>query len=197
MANIRPVLLDSNEWWKGKFELEYHERDILDQVSKFLPLPQIIAFTGLRRVGKTTLMFKIASDFIDSGWDPKNVIYFSFDDFRDAQVSQVLIEYEELMKKNVKEGRYLLLLDEIQKLTNWEDQVKRIYDIYGKRVKIILSGSESLFLRNKSKETLSGRIFEFKVDTLSFREFLRFKETEFQPVELYPIFDKSIFPLNQ
>ncbi len=185
MANIRKVLLDSNEWWRGEFELEYHERDIFDQVSKFLPLPQIIAFTGLRRVGKTTLMFKIASDFIDSGWDPNNVIYFSFDDFRDAQVSEVLVEYEELMKKNVKEGRYLLLLDEIQKLTNWEDQIKRIYDIYGKRVKIILSGSESLFLRKESNETLSGRIFEFKVDTLSFNEFLRFNETEFQPVELY------------
>lgn len=185
MANIRPVLLDSNEWWKGKFELEYHERDILDQVSRFLPLPQIIAFTGLRRVGKTTLMFKIASDFIDSGWDPKNVIYFSFDDFRDAQVSEVIKEYEELMGKNIKGGKYLLLLDEIQKLTNWEDQVKRIYDIYGKRVKIILSGSESLFLRKKSNETLSGRIFEFKVNTLSFNEFLRFKGTEFQPVELY------------
>lgn len=185
MTHIREVLPDSNEWWKGKFELEYHERDILEHVSKFLPLPQIIAFTGLRRVGKTTLMFKIASDFIESGLDPKNVIYFSFDYFRDVQVSEVIREYEELMGKNIKEGKYLLLLDEIQKLTNWEDQVKRIYDIYGKRVKIILSGSESLFLRKKSKETLSGRIFEFKVDTLSFREFLRFKETEFQPVELY------------
>ena len=185
MTHIRQVLPDSNEWWKGEFELEYHERNILGHVSKFLSLPQIIAFTGLRRVGKTTLMFKIASDFIDGGLDPKNVIYFSFDDFRDAQVSEVIREYEELMGKNIKEGKYLLLLDEIQKLTNWEDQVKRIYDIYGKRVKIILSGSESLFLRNKSKETLSGRIFEFKVNTLSFREFLRFKETEFQPVELY------------
>ena len=185
MANIRSVLPDSNEWWKGKFELEYHERNILGHVSKFLSLPQIIALTGLRRVGKTTLMFKIASDFIDGGLDPKNVIYFSFDDFRDAQVSEVIKEYEELMGKNIKDGKYLLLLDEIQKLANWEDQVKRIYDIYGKRVKIILSGSESLFLRNKSKETLSGRIFEFKVNTLSFMEFLRFKETEFQPIELY------------
>jgi len=73
------VLLDSNEWWKGEFELEYHERDILGHVSKFLSPPQIIVFTGLRRVGKTTLMFKIASDFIDGGLDPKNVIYFSFD----------------------------------------------------------------------------------------------------------------------
>ncbi len=149
MTNIRQVLLDSNEWWKGKFELEYHKRDILEHVSKFISLPQIIAFTGLRRVGKTTLMFRIALDFIDGGLDPKNVIYFSFDDFRDAQVSEVIREYEELMGKNVKEGRYLLLLDEIQKLTNWEDQVKRIYDIYGKRVKIILSGSESLFLRSE------------------------------------------------
>ncbi|HUW66829.1 MAG TPA: AAA family ATPase [Candidatus Nanoarchaeia archaeon] len=144
-----------------------------------------MAFTGLRREGKTTLMFRIASDFIVSGFDSKNIIYFSFDDFRDVHVSEVIRVYEELMGKNFKEGRHLLLLDEIQKLENWEDQVKRIYDIHGKHVKIILSGSESLFLRKKSKETLSGRIFEFKVDTISFKEFLRFRDTEFQPVDLY------------
>jgi len=44
MTNIRQVLLDSNEWWKGEFELEYHKRDILEHVSKFISLPQIIAF---------------------------------------------------------------------------------------------------------------------------------------------------------
>ncbi|SNQ59295.1 ATP-binding protein [Candidatus Methanoperedens nitratireducens] len=185
MAKIRDVLLESNTWWKEELKLEYHEREIHKQISKYLPLPQIIALTGLRRVGKTTLMLKIVLDFIKKGFDARNIIYFSFDEFREIEIREVMKEYEALMEKNLREGKYLLLLDEIQKLTNWEDQVKRIYDTYGKNIKIIISGSESMFIKKKSKETLSGRIFEFKVETLSFKEFLSFKGVKYEPVGLY------------
>ncbi|GFO96917.1 hypothetical protein ig2599ANME_1112 [groundwater metagenome] len=185
MAKIKDVLLESNIWWKEEFRLEYHEREIHKQISKYLPLPQIIALTGLRRVGKTTLLFKIIIDFIKKGFDARNIIYFSFDEFRETELREVMKEYENLMEKNPRQGKYLLMLDEIQKLTNWEDQVKRIYDSYGKNLKIIISGSESMFIKKKSKETLSGRIFEFKVETLSFKEFLSFKGVKHKPVALY------------
>ncbi len=184
MTKIKEALIDSNPWWKGKFELNYKEREIYKEIKKFLPLPQIIAFTGLRRVGKTTLMLKIVDDFIKRGFEPKNIIYFSFDEFKEVPIREVLSEYEELMEKNIREGKYLLLLDEVQKLVNWEDQVKRIYDNF-KNFKIIISGSESLFIRKKSKETLSGRIFEFKVEQLSFKEFLNFKNFNFKPIGIH------------
>lgn len=185
MAKIKDVLLESNPWWKEEFKLEYHEREIQKQISKYLPLPQIIALTGLRRVGKTTLMHKMVLDFIKNGFDAKNIIYFSFDEFRETEIREVMKEYETLMEKNLRQGKYLLLLDEIQKLTNWEDQIKRVYDTYGKNIKIIISGSESMFIKKKSKETLSGRIFEFKVETLSFKEFLSFKGAKPTPIRLY------------
>jgi predicted AAA+ superfamily ATPase len=185
MAKIKDVLLESNTWWKEEFKLEYHEREIQKQISKYLPLPQIIALTGLRRVGKTTLMHKMVLDFIKNGFDAKNIIYFSFDEFRETEIREVMKEYETLMEKNLRQGKYLLLLDEIQKLTNWEDQIKRVYDTYGKNIKIIISGSESMFIKKKSKETLSGRIFEFKVETLSFKEFLSFKGAKPTPIRLY------------
>lgn len=185
MPKIKDVLLESNPWWKEEFKIEYHEREIYAQISKYLPLPQIIALTGLRRVGKTTLMLKIAFDSIKGGFDARNVVYFSFDEFRDAEIREIMKEYETLMEKNFRQGNYLLILDEIQKLANWEDQIKRVYDIHGKNIKIIISGSESMFLKKKSKETLSGRIFEFKVETLSFKEFLTFKDMELEPTGLY------------
>ncbi len=185
MAKIKDVLLESNTWWKEEFKLEYHEREIHEQISKYLPMPQIIALTGLRRVGKTTLMHKIVLDFIKHGFDARNIIYFSFDEFREIELREVLKEYETFMEKNLRQGKYLFLLDEIQKLANWEDQVKRVYDIHAKNVKIIISGSESMFIKKKSKETLSGRIFEFKVETLSFKEFLKFKGEEHKPIGLY------------
>lgn len=185
MTKISDVLLESNKWWKEEFDLEYYERDIHEEISEYIPLPQIIALTGLRRVGKTTLMLKMVLDFINNGFDARNIIFFSFDEFRDIEIRDVMKDYESLMEKDFKTGKYLLLLDEIQKLTNWEDQIKRIYDTHGKNIKIIISGSESMFIKKRSKETLSGRIFEFKVETLSFKEFIRFKGVELSPIGLY------------
>ena len=185
MTQIREILVESNRWWKEPFRINYKKREIYEKISKFLHLPQIIALTGLRRVGKTTLLFKIIQDEIMNGFNPKNILYFSFDEFRETDIREIIHEYERIMKKKIGEGKHLLLLDEIQKLENWEEKIKRIYDAYSKNVKIIISGSESLFIRKKSKETLAGRLFEFKIDPLSFKEFLIFKNKYFDNIELY------------
>lgn len=185
MPTIKDVLQDSNPWWKEEFTVEFKDRDIYEKIKKFLPLPQMIAFTGLRRVGKTTLMFKIVEDYIRNGFDPRNIIYFSFDEFRATEIRVVMKEYEALLEKDFRKGNYLLLLDEIQKLTNWEDQLKRIYDTFSKNVKIVVTGSESLLIWNTSKETLAGRLLDFKVETLSFKEFLFFRGVKFEPIGLY------------
>src|SRR4030067_209214 len=185
MPKIRDVLQDSNPWWKEEFTVEFKDRDIYEKIKKFLPLPQMIAFTGLRRVGKTTLMFKIVEDYIRNGFDPRNIIYFSFDEFRATEIREVMKEYEALLEKDFRKGNYLLLLDEIQKLINWEDKLKRIYDTFNKNLKIIVTGSESLLIKNTSKETLAGRLLDFKVETLSFKEFLLFRDIKFEPIGLY------------
>ena len=93
MAEINEVLTELNVWWKEEFKVEFREREIYRQIQKFVPLPQIIALTGLRRVGKTTLMYKLIEDAITDGHDPRNIIYFSFDEFRAVQIRQVLRAY--------------------------------------------------------------------------------------------------------
>ena len=116
MPQIKTTLIDLNPWWKGEFEIEFKEREIYKKIQKFLTMPQIIALTGLRRVGKTTIMYKIAKDFITNSFDPQKIIYFSFDEFSNIEIRDLLSNYEELIEKNLKEGGYLLLLDEVQKL---------------------------------------------------------------------------------
>ena len=185
MPEIKEALRDFNPWWKGKFKVVFKEREVYSQIQKYIPLPHIIAFTGLRRIGKTTLMLKIVEDCIKKGIDAGNVVYFSFDEFKGAEIRKIMTEYESMMERDFKKGRYMLLLDEIQKLDNWENQLKGVYDTFGKNIKIIVSGSESLFTKMKSKETLAGRIFDFKVEPLSFREFLLFKGVDFKPIGLY------------
>ena len=181
---IIDALEETNKWWKGKFEPEYEDREIYPEIEKFLDKRQILALTGLRRVGKTTIMLKIVEDYINKNFDAERIIYFSYDYFRDVEVKEILKVYARLMNKDLDNGKYLVLFDEIQKLENWEDQVKRIYDNY-KNFKIIISGSESLFIRKKSKESLGGRCFEFHIHPLNFREFLHFKGVKIKNITLH------------
>jgi hypothetical protein len=185
MAQIKETLVELNPWWKGEFRLDFKEREVYSQLQKFMTSRQILALTGLRRVGKTTILLKCAEDALNSGFDPKSIVYFSFDEFRECELRDVLKDYAAMMEKNLAKDKYLFLFDEIQKVNGWEDQLKGIYDTHGKNSKIIISGSESLFIKMRSKETLAGRMFEFKVEPLSFKEFLKFKGLELKPIGLY------------
>lgn len=109
MAEIKETLIGLNHWWKGEFQLRYKPREIYQQIQKFLSLPQMIAVSGLRRVGKTTLLFKIVEDAIKKGLEPKNILYFSFDEFRQVQIREILRGYEELMELNLRKSKHLLL----------------------------------------------------------------------------------------
>jgi predicted AAA+ superfamily ATPase len=71
MSRIREVLVELNPWWKGEFSLEYGEREVYGEIQKFALVPQMIALTGLRRVGKTTLMLKIVEDAIRKGFSSR------------------------------------------------------------------------------------------------------------------------------
>lgn len=175
-------LVESNKWWGGKFEIDFKPREIYEEIKRFLKSRQIVALTGLRRVGKTTIILKIAEDYTKI-IGAKNIIYFSFDDFRDVKIRDIMSIYARIMNKDFNEGEYLLLLDEVQKLENWEEQVKRIYDNF-KNIRIIVSGSESLFIRKKSRESLAGRFFEFKVKPLNLREYLDFRGIKIENIEL-------------
>lgn len=185
MTEIKEALVEMNPWWKGEFKLDFKEREVYKEILRFIPLKQMLAFTGLRRAGKTTLMLKIAQDAILQGIGPKRVIYFSFDEFAQGSIREVLKQYERVCEMDLRQGKYLLLLDELQKVNNWENQLKAIYDSFRANVKIIISGSESLFVRKKSKETLAGRLFEFRVEPLNFREFLAFKNASLKPVQVH------------
>jgi len=185
---LKFILKETNPWWKKEgFKVEdYRDRDVFAQIQKFFKLPQIIALVGLRRTGKTTLMLKLIEKQVRSK-SGRSILYFSFDDFSSLDIEEILIAYREIFPDiNLKKGQYLFCFDEVQKLNNWQEKIKRLYDTY-KGVKVVLSGSESLFLRKNLKETLGGRIFEFNMTPLSFKEYLNFTNNKKMTgdVELY------------
>jgi predicted AAA+ superfamily ATPase len=73
-----------------------------------------------------------------------------------------------------------VFFDEVQKVGDWPGQAKRIYDLHG--TKMFVTGSQSLFLRKAGQESLAGRMFEFEMKPLSFREYLSFRGIENTPL---------------
>ncbi len=176
---------ETNIWWTKDFHnLEYKEREIYQEIKRYMETRQIVAITGLRRVGKTTLMLKIIKEYLDNNFPKQNIFYFSFDDYSSVRVTEIIDIYRKLFNKDLRAEEYLFVFDEIQKIKNWEEQLKRIYDLYPK-IKFLISGSESLFIRRKSRESLAGRIFQFKLNPLSFREYLSFKSRKFSNLKLF------------
>lgn len=139
-------------------------------------LPQLyhknaIVITGMRQVGKTTLMRQLYTQF-----DGKR-LWFDLDN----PLDQILFEnvdynaiYRELaLMAGLKENeRLLVCIDEIQNLPEITTIIKYLIDHYG--VKFIVTGSSNYYLRNLFPESLSGRKFLYILPVLSFREFLFF-----------------------
>jgi predicted AAA+ superfamily ATPase len=175
-------LFKFNEWWEtGKISgknLEKYKRYLFYKIQKFIEDRQIILITGLRRVGKTRLMYQLIHSLLEKGIDSKKILYFSFDE-EVFDLNDVLETYKrEILRKDFKDvDRIYVFLDEIQKVDDWENKIKVYYDL-NPNIKFFLSGSASLILSKKAKESLAGRIYEFLLKPLTFKEFLEMKDVK-------------------
>ena len=151
------------------------KRDLFSKIGKYLQSDEIILITGARQAGKTTLLHqleeKIKSDNnICHFLNLENPEYLSFLNKSPDNLMEILSL--DLNQKS------FVLIDEIQYLDNPTNFLKYIYDEYKGKIKIIASGSSAFYLDKKFKDSLVGRKIIFTLLTLSFKEFLRFKNEE-------------------
>lgn len=180
---IKLVYKFNEHWETGKTEEEYQkalERKKYSFIFDYIDERQIIALTGLRRTGKTVMMHQIIDFLLKNGVEKKNIFYFSFDEELTRKgIIEDLIEYYEnnILKKDMRktEKSAYIFFDEIQYVEKWQAVLKRYYDLNYK-IKFIISGSSSLFITKKAKESLAGRIYDFVIHPLTFQEYLLFKD---------------------
>ena len=170
-----------NPWWKeksvsGELALPY-KRKVFPKIVKLLKTRQILVLSGLRRVGKSTLMYQLIETLLKN-IKPENILYFSFDE-RIEDPLEVLKKYSELTKVNWKKERCFIFFDEIQKLEGWSSKLKIIYDSFP-NLKIIVSGSGSFQLESDAKSNLGGRYFLINISPLSFTEYLEMKNSKIE-----------------
>lgn len=166
-------------WRKGFFYNFPKKRDLFNDISQEIKSKQIISLIGLRRTGKTTILKQLIDYLIKSEKTKReHIIFYSFDE-EQPKIKEIMNEYETMIGKEILDikNKVYIFLDEIQKLKDWQNQVKYYYDNY-KNIKFFISGSSSLFIRKHVQESLAGRIYEFVLEPLSFKEFLLFRGKE-------------------
>lgn len=173
-------LQDLNHWWAEKavrqeFIPQTH-RDLFYTVEKDLGRKQLQIITGLRRVGKSTILFQAIDKLIKKGVSPFDILYCTFDEpsLAEKRIEDVLKDYSKITEVDYKKEKVYLILDEVQKSRNWADNVKLIYDNFP-NIKILISGSASLNILSESKKSLAGRSIYYELRPLSFGEFLSLK----------------------
>jgi len=176
-----------NEWWfTGKIRKDLalpFKRYAFSKALESLKDRQILIITGLRRVGKTTLLYQIIEKLLATE-KPEKIIYFSFEDAKES-LKEVLEFYEKrVLKKPFEEaGKVFVFFDEVQYAENWSSTLKQFYDLYP-NLKFFVSGSSSLLLSREALEKLAGRFFFLELKPLKFLEFLGMKGIEKEKIEV-------------
>ena len=149
-------------------------------IQKWIKKRFAITITGMRRTGKSTILKQLISDLIKKDLR-NNIFYFSFEKLSVKPEPLLILKLinfylDSILRKKpyeIKEKVYFFL-DEIQNIPFWQNSVKSLYDL-NPNFKFIISGSNSLFIKKRSEESLAGRMIEVKINPLSFSEFLRMK----------------------
>lgn len=127
---------------------------------------RLIGIKGARGIGKTTLLLQYIKMYLKE--EQNKALYVSLDNiwFSNHTLSE-LVDY--FVKR---EGKYLFL-DEVHKYPNWAQELKNIYDDYP-TLKVVFTGSSLLEILN-ARADLSRRAIVYKMQGLSFREFIAFE----------------------
>jgi len=167
-----------NPWWEEDFEsleILHGREESFELLLPNITNKQVVFLTGLRRVGKTSLM-KLCLKYLMEEKKVKatRLLYVSMDDYllTDKTILEVVEEFRKMHRIRVNEKVYLFL-DEITFVKDFERQLKNIYD--AGNAKIFASSSSASLLRER-KAYLTGRSITFEILPLNFKEFLQFKK---------------------
>lgn len=175
-----------NPWWRDS-EFRFNEkgwiyRDLYFELEKNIEQPLALSILGLRRVGKSTILKQLMNKLLIKGEDSKRIFYYLFDDLEQINTSDNLdsllgMYFEQILQEPLHKlsSPVYIFFDEIQYVPDWEAILKRYYDLSEKKIKFIVSGSQSILIEGKGKETMAGRILDYYLPPLSFDEFLRIK----------------------
>lgn len=142
------------------------------KIYRDVPLVKILA--GIRRCGKSTILEMLRDDLLKSGVVADHIISMRYtsEDFDDGMTDKDM--YKGIKEQMNSDGRYYLLLDEVQEIDGWEKAVNSLLE--NTDADIYVTGSNSKLMSSEISTYLTGRYISIPVYTLSFAEYLEFKK---------------------
>ena len=125
--------------------------------------------TGLRRAGKSTLLYERVQGLIAQGVDWNRIIYVNFEDERLAEFTMKDFQDIVAVQSELSDERGYFFFDEVQNISGWERFARRIADA-GERV--CITGSNAAMLSGEMSRTLGGRYLVRHVTPYRFDEYL-------------------------
>lgn len=153
----------------------------LEDIKPFIDKPQIKIITGIRRSGKSTVLRLLKDELLAKGIKQEQIISINFESFAYSELLQAPKLYQFIKDEIKTKQKYYLLLDEIQEVEEWEKAVNSFLVDF--EVDIYLTGSNSHLLSSELATYLAGRYVEIPVYTLSYKEFLDFRNHYFSEEE--------------
>lgn len=139
-------------------------------------------FVGIRRAGKSYLLYQRMQQLLASGigWD--EMMYINFEDerlenFKTEDFNLLLEVHMEMYAK-----RPVLFLDEIQNIKGWHKFARRLADT---KYRVYITGSNAKMLSGDVRTTLGGRYMEIEVYPYDFKEFLNTNGVVLKPETLF------------
>jgi uncharacterized protein len=162
---IRAMLLEQfQSFWSRDTGIE---RAQLAELERAAPLPHAVIISGLRRVGKSTLLAQLAHRLGEDklyyvNFEDERFLGFEADDANDLYGFLVELFGE----------RRIFVVDEIQNVPGWEHFVRRFMEL---GLKFYITGSNASLLSRELGSRLTGRYVPVELFPFSFAEFLRFR----------------------
>jgi predicted AAA+ superfamily ATPase len=126
-------------------------------------------FVGLRRAGKSYLMFRQIQKLLKNGHSIDEILYFNFEDDRLASLETADLDLLKICYEEMYDHKPIFFLDEIQIVPNWEKFARRLAD---QHYRVYITGSNAKMLSSEIATTLGGRYMIRNVYPFSFHEFL-------------------------
>jgi uncharacterized protein len=177
-SDLLAILRQYNPWWRdGRTQnLPPWRRAVFQEVFSWISKPLVhraILLTGLRQIGKTTLLLQTIQELLSQGVAPAKILYATFDHplLKQAGLDNLLQLWREVEPSA--EGIEYLFLDEIQFAPDWQVWLKHQID-FQKNRRIAVTGSATPLVED-AQESGVGRWHTLPLSTLSFYEYLQIK----------------------
>lgn len=184
--NTSEIIEILNKWnfWNQKIDTGFKRHLYLEKLNRYMKMPEIIALTGVRRSGKSTIILQLIEELIANKVKPENTLYVNFEEPNfsgDLDLKFLLKIFDAYLEFYNPKGKTYLFLDEVQLVNRWEKFVVSLYDRKAD-IKIFVTGSSSKLLKGEISTLLSGRYISEIIYPLSFKEFLDFKNVKYAPL---------------